>query len=165
MLLFSAFTGEIFLFIQKYLTLEKILAARWQGGNYSSRIWKNTEKLSDVIKETITAGVPRSLSFPKMSKAVELKMGAGVSNAERLVRTEMNFLQNQAAGFDEYEFIAVLDHRTTPRQCIRVAALQYLRYSAKKRVRELRVTVAVKILKSPQIWIMKNGKSPWKVVK
>ena len=75
-----------------------------------------------MIKETITAGVPRSLSFPKMSKIIEGKMQAGISNAERLVRTEMNFVQNyaakdslQAAGLEEYEFIAVLDHRTTPR--------------------------------------------------
>ena len=102
--------------------LEKVLAARWQGGNYSSRIWKNTEKLSSVIKETITAGLHRGLSVPKMSAAVERKMGAGVRNAERLVRTEMNFVQNYAArdsltaaGLEEYEFIAVLDHRTTPR--------------------------------------------------
>ena len=98
------------------------MAARWQGGNYSSRIWKNTEKLSSVIKETITAGLHRGLSVPKMSAMVESKMGAGIRNAERLVRTEMNFVQNYAArdsltaaGLEEYEFIAVLDSRTTPR--------------------------------------------------
>ena len=102
--------------------LEKVLAARWQGGNYSSRIWANTEKLSGVIKDTISAGLHRGLSVPKLSKLVEVKMNAGISNAERLVRTEMNFVQNyaakdslQAAGLDEYEFIAVLDNRTTPR--------------------------------------------------
>ena len=57
-----------------------------------------------------------------MSAAVERKMGAGIRNAERLVRTEMNFVQNYAArdsltaaGLEEYEFIAVLDNRTTPR--------------------------------------------------
>ena len=101
---------------------EKVLAARWQGGNYSSRIWANKEKLSGVIKQTITSGLHRGLSVPKMSKLINDKMNAGVSNAERLVRTEMNFVQNhaakdslQAAGLDEYEFIAVLDSRTTPR--------------------------------------------------
>ena len=102
--------------------LEKVLASRWQGGNYSSRIWKNTEKLSQVLKDTITQGLHRGLSVPKMSKMIDDKMGAGLRNAERLVRTEMNFVQNhaakeslEAAGLDEYEFIAVLDHRTTPR--------------------------------------------------
>lgn len=102
--------------------LEKVLASHWAGGNYSSRIWANTEKLSGVIKETITAGLHRGLSIPKLSKIVDSKMNAGISNAERLVRTEMNFVQNhaareslEAAGLDEYEFIAVLDHRTTPR--------------------------------------------------
>ena len=102
--------------------LERVLAARWQGGNYSSRIWANKEKLSGLLKRTITTGLHRGLSVPKMSKLINDKMNAGISNAERLVRTEMNFVQNhaakdslQAAGLDEYEFIAVLDHRTTPR--------------------------------------------------
>ena len=102
--------------------VEKVLASRWAGGNYSSRIWANTEKLSGVIKDTISAGLHRGLSVPKMAKLVEGKMNAGISNAERLVRTEMNFVQNhaareslEAAGLDEYEFIAVLDSRTTPR--------------------------------------------------
>ena len=102
--------------------LEKVLVARWAGGNYSSRIWQNTEKLSSVIKDTITSGLHRGLSIPKMSKSIDTSMGAGMRNAERLVRTEMNFVQNhaakeslEAAGLDEYEFIAVLDSRTTPR--------------------------------------------------
>jgi len=101
--------------------LKKVLAARWQGGNYSSRIWANKEKLSGLLKRTITTGLHRGLSVPKMSKLINDKMNAGISNAERLVRTEMNFVQNhaakdslQAAGLDEYEFIAVLDSRTTP---------------------------------------------------
>ena len=102
--------------------LEKVLAQRWQGGNYSSRIWKDTEKLSKVLKQTITSGLHRGLSVDKMSKAIDREMNAGYKNAERLVRTEMNFVQNHAAkeslesaGLNEYEFIAVLDHRTSQR--------------------------------------------------
>ena len=102
--------------------LEKVLASRWQGGNYSSRIWKNTEKLSKVLKRTITEGLHRGLSVQKMSKALNAEMNAGYKNAERLVRTEMNFVQNQSAreslesaGLKEYEFIATLDHRTSQR--------------------------------------------------
>lgn len=102
--------------------LEKVLAQRWQGGNYSSRIWKDTERLSKVLKQTITAGLHRGLSVEKMSKAMDREMNAGYKNAERLVRTELNFVQNHAAkeslesaGLNEYEFIAVLDHRTSQR--------------------------------------------------
>ena len=102
--------------------LEKVLAQRWQGGNYSTRIWKDTERLSKVLKQTITSGLHRGLSVEKMSKAIDREMNAGYKNAERLVRTEMNFVQNHAAkeslesaGLREYEFIAVLDHRTSQR--------------------------------------------------
>ena len=63
--------------------LEKVLAARWAGGNYSSRVWKNTEKLSGVIKETVTAGLHRGLSMPKLSKKIESTMQAGISKLVR----------------------------------------------------------------------------------
>lgn len=102
--------------------LEKTLAARWEGGNYSTRIWKNTTKLAKTLKATISQGLHRGLSIDKMSKAIDRDMRAGYKNAERLVRTEMNFVQTRmaadsmsAAGLDEYEFVAVLDHRTTQR--------------------------------------------------
>ena len=49
-------------------------------------------------------------------------MKVGYNNAERLVRTELNFVQNKAAidsiqtaGLEHYQFIAALDHRTCPR--------------------------------------------------
>ena len=102
--------------------LEKVLASKWQGGNYSSRIWKNTEKLSAEIKKAVAQGVHRGLSVQKLSKNLAREMGSSYKNAERLVRTELNFAQNQAAresleaaGLKEYEFLATLDHRTTPR--------------------------------------------------
>ena len=102
--------------------LEKVLASRWACGNFSSRIWKNTERLSQVLKRTITEGLHRGLSVQKMSKAINREMNSGYKNAERLVRTEMNFVQNHAAkesmesaGLSEFEFIATLDHRTSQR--------------------------------------------------
>lgn len=104
------------------LSVEKVLSARWSGKNYSQRIWNNTRLLSGVIKDTIANGVHRGLSIPQMSRMIEDKMHAGYSNAVRLVRTEMNFVNNQAhydsmsdAGVEYYEFIAVLDNRTTTR--------------------------------------------------
>lgn len=63
--------------------LEKVLALRWQGGNYSSRIWKNTAQLSSVLKQTITAGLHRGLSVPKLSKKIERTMQAGISKLVR----------------------------------------------------------------------------------
>ena len=102
------------------ISVSKVLTARWSGKNYSQRIWSNTKLLSQSIKKTVADGVHRGLSIPQMSKMIEDKMHAGYQNAVRLVRTEMNFVNNQAhadsmkdAGVDSYEFIAVLDNRTS----------------------------------------------------
>lgn len=72
------------------------------------------------MRETIATGVHRGLSIPQLARRVEEQMNAGYSNAVRLVRTEMNFVNNQAhadsmeaVGVLWYEFIAVLDNRTS----------------------------------------------------
>lgn len=100
--------------------VEKVLASRWSGKNFSNRIWTNTKLLGGVLKETIANGVHRGLSIQQMSRMVDDKMQSGYNNAVRLVRTEMNFVNNQAhadsmkdAGIAAYEFVAVLDNRTS----------------------------------------------------
>lgn len=103
--------------------VENVLRTRWSGKNYSQRIWQNTRKLGTTIRDFASAGVHRGLSVDKMSKMVEERMGVGHSQAVRLVRTEMNFVQNQAAhdsikesGMKYYRFVATLDRRTST-QC------------------------------------------------
>lgn len=102
------------------IAVEKVIASRWSGKNFSQRIWTNTKLLSGVLRETISSGVHRGLSIPQMSKMIEDKMNGGYRNAVRLVRTEMNFVNNQAhadsmkdAGVEQYEFMAVMDGRTS----------------------------------------------------
>lgn len=103
--------------------LEKLLAVPWSGRNYSSRIWENQSKLAQTIKETVMNGVHRGLSVPKMSAEVARCMEVGKSQAVRLVRTEMNYVQNQAildsirsSGLKYYRFCATLDKKTSA-QC------------------------------------------------
>ena len=100
--------------------VEKVLASKWSGKNYSQRIWTNTKLLGGVLKETVANGVHRGLSIQQMSRMVESTMHSSYSNAVRLVRTEMSFVNHQAhfdsmkdAGVNAYEFIAVLDNRTS----------------------------------------------------
>lgn len=101
----------------------KVVGTPWSGKNYSERIWKNNAQLGNVIRTTIGNGVHRGLSVPDMSRMVEEKMHAGRYNATRLVRTEMNYVQNRAAlysikesGLKYFRFIATLDRRTSA-QC------------------------------------------------
>ena len=97
-------------------TAQKIAAAPWSGKSYSQRIWKNDQQLGAVLRTVVSNGLHRGLSVPQMAKMVEDKMHAGLSNARRLVRTEMNYVQNRAAadsikesGMKYYRFIATLD--------------------------------------------------------
>lgn len=104
-------------------TVAKVVGTPWSGKNYSERIWKNNAQLGNIIRTTIENGVHRGLSVPDMSRMVEEKMHAGRYNATRLVRTEMNYVQNRAAldsikesGLKYFRFIATLDRRTSA-QC------------------------------------------------
>lgn len=98
----------------------KIAAAPWSGKSYSQRIWKNDQQLGAALRTVVSNGLHRGLSVPQMAKMVEDKMHAGLSNAKRLVRTEMNYVQNRAAadsikesGMKYYRFIATMDRRTS----------------------------------------------------
>lgn len=98
----------------------KVLNSSWSGKNYSQRIWKNTDKLAKLIKNEITDGFHRGVSINKMAKLVQQRMNVGKYEATRLVRTEMNYVQNQAAldsikdaDMKYYIFLATLDKKTS----------------------------------------------------
>ena len=100
--------------------IRKVLNNSWSGKNYSQRIWKNTDKLAKLIKNEITDGFHRGVSINKMKKLVQQRMNVGKYEATRLVRTEMNYVQNQAAldsikdaDMKYYIFLATLDKKTS----------------------------------------------------
>lgn len=103
--------------------VEKVLKTPWSGQNYSKRIWKNSQKLSENLRKTMLDGVHRGLSIEKLSKNIQERMEVTRKQAVRLVRTELNYVQNQAAldsikdsGMKYYKFLATLDKRTST-QC------------------------------------------------
>lgn len=100
--------------------IRKVLNNSWSGKNYSQRIWKNTDKLAKLIKNEITDGFHRGVSINKMAKLVQQRMNVGKYEATRLVRTEMNYVQNQAtldstkdSDMKYYIFLATLDKKTS----------------------------------------------------
>ena len=102
--------------------VRQALLTPWSGKNYSQRIWRNAEKLATAIKETVVQAIHQGTSVQKLSQKLARRMEVGYSNAERLVRTELNYVMNRAAGdalrsadMEYYMFVATLDHRTTPR--------------------------------------------------
>lgn len=100
--------------------IRKVLNASWSGKNYSERIWKNTDQLAKLIRNEITDGFHRGVSINKMAKLVQQRMNVGKYEATRLVRTEMNYVQNKAAldsikdsDMKYYIFLATLDKKTS----------------------------------------------------
>nr|DAT01920.1 MAG TPA: minor capsid protein [Caudoviricetes sp.] len=100
--------------------VKKALENEWSGANYSSRIWSNTDNLAKAIKNEVAIGLNKGLNYRTMSQNIAKKFETSYKNAERLVRTETNHIQNQAtlmgytdAGVVKYQFLAVLDSRTS----------------------------------------------------
>lgn len=101
-------------------TLENVIRTPWSGKNYSARIWKNGEKLAETIQRTVTAGMHRGCSADELARYVKQRMNVGYSQAVRLVRTELNYVENHAildgikeSGMKYYRFVATLDRRTS----------------------------------------------------
>ena len=100
--------------------LENTLHIPWSGKNYSERIWHNNAKLGQTIQQTMVTAMHRGSSLRDLSRYVADRMNVGIHDAERLVQTELNYVQNKAAldsikdaGMKYYRFIATLDSRTT----------------------------------------------------
>ena len=101
--------------------INKILNEDWSGMNYSKRIWSNTNKLAEDIRQTLTTAAMTGESITKTSRKLAEAFNTSDYNARRLIRTETTYATNQAEllAYDEldierYEFVATLDTRTSP---------------------------------------------------
>lgn len=110
--------------VNKVVDKEKIKAVLdrpWSGANYSQRLWGNTEKLSQVLKQEVVNGMIQGINLNIMTKRLTARFDTAKKNdVERLLRTEVNYTLNQAtldgykdAGVNKYEFNATLDSRTS----------------------------------------------------
>jgi SPP1 gp7 family putative phage head morphogenesis protein len=96
----------------------KAISYPWSGADYSTRIWKNAAALEASLRETITQGLIQGKDVRQMTAAIQNATGAGVYNAQRLVRTETAYMVEAAelrsyadCGVDEYEILVAEDER------------------------------------------------------
>ncbi len=99
--------------------VEEIMSTPWNGGDYSSRVWKNADALKQLLDDTVMSGFLSGRSPRKIAAEVADKMNVAYYQAERLVRTEVNRIQNMVAleelrraGAKNYVWVAALDRRT-----------------------------------------------------
>lgn len=97
-----------------------LLQSNWSGANYSARIWNNTQGLAKEVKEQMLIGLLTGKKQEEMAREIANKYATGAFEARRLVRTESNFVNGQMqmvaydeCGAEKYEFVAVLDLRTS----------------------------------------------------
>lgn len=95
---------------------------KWQGSNFSERIWADKARLIDTLNTTIPQGVALGQNPRKVAQTIAKSMNTRYSNAERLARTEMNHICNESARqaynevpevLQEYKIVATLDNRTS----------------------------------------------------
>lgn len=102
-------------------TIDRLLAARWYGWNYSASIWRNQSLVANAAAMVLKKGILSGQSIPDMAKSLmEQTYTESMKNAVRLVRTEVNYFCNQGAlesykeaDIERYEYIATLDRKTS----------------------------------------------------
>lgn len=100
--------------------INTILNSNWSGKHWSDRLWTDNRKLADNLVSTLSQGISQGKSYYTMARELKENMTTGEFEAVRLIRTEATFVANQAklialenSGVDEFEYIAVLDARTS----------------------------------------------------
>ena len=100
--------------------VEEIINRPYSGANYSQRLWANTERLAQRVKEEIAVGVLTGKTPHRMAQAIEDEFHGGASNSRRLIRTEASYAANdiqlqmyKEMGFEKYVYVAILDLRTS----------------------------------------------------
>lgn len=97
-----------------------ILESHWHGSNYSKRIWNDTDKLAKRLEELFTVEALTGMSQQEMVRAISKEFNTSIGIAQRLIRTEANYMANQAKlkswvdnGVEYYRLVVVLDFRTS----------------------------------------------------
>lgn len=100
--------------------INRILNTKFHGKNYSTRIWKNADRLALNLKKDLAVAVATGQSNSKTARLLRDRYNVTRYQASRLVRTETNHFNTQAstesyqsAGLDQFIYVATLDTRTS----------------------------------------------------
>ncbi len=101
--------------------LETAIREKWLGQNYSDRIWANKKKLTDNIEQMLSQEFVRGRGPNDIARDFADRLNVSYSNAQRLIRTEINYISNKGSlqaykdtGIvEKYRYLATLDSRTS----------------------------------------------------
>ncbi len=102
---------------------ELLINKKWtQQKDYSDRIWENKSKLISYLTNDFKASIIRGDSFNRVVKQMsERFVNRSRADIKRIVRTEGTRINNEAMMktfddsklYDEYEYVAVIDRKTS----------------------------------------------------
>lgn len=105
----------------------RLLHSKWSGDNYSQRIWDNTQKVAETVKQELSMELLTGRRLSDCAAGIAKRFLVGAFGSRRLIRTESNFIAGQMqmqayeeCGSDEYQYVAILDDRTCPETCGRL---------------------------------------------
>ncbi|MFA5638817.1 MAG: minor capsid protein, partial [Anaerovoracaceae bacterium] len=101
--------------------LETAIRERWLGQNYSDRIWADKNKLIIQLEQMLSQEFVRGRGPREVAKDFSDKMQTSYYNAQRLIRTELNYISNKGSMkaykesevVEKYQYLATLDNRTS----------------------------------------------------
>lgn len=101
-------------------TLDSMLRTKWSGRNYSENVWSNTDRIATYVKDELGTALLTGKSPRRVTEDVQEKFKVSKTVADRLIRTETNYFQNDAEakaneemGLERYIYVATLDRRTS----------------------------------------------------
>ena len=99
---------------------EEVIKTPFNGRNYSTQLWGNTDSLADSLKKVFRQGFIRGDSPQDMAREIRKEFNVARSRAETLIRTDATAVVNRATikrykreGLKYYRILVVLDDRTT----------------------------------------------------
>lgn len=102
--------------------VQQVLDYIWcsDGKHFSNRIWKHKKELVKRINDSFFACIARGVPKDEIVKQLMKDFKVGFNQADRIVRTEMTYIQNQAtadsyknAGITKYKYLSAHDSRTS----------------------------------------------------
>lgn len=100
--------------------IKRMLNVNWSGSNYASRIWGNTRKLAQRLKEELIVSVITGRTERDTAEIFKEEFARGASDARRLIRTESSYISSQIemesykeCEIEQYRYLATLDLRTS----------------------------------------------------
>ncbi len=92
----------------------------WSGEHYSQRLWGNCKQMAQLLTNAVQENAISGKTTRETFQALTDASAGGKVAANRLIRTETNYVAGQGemesyrdAGIEKYEFVAVLDGRTS----------------------------------------------------